>query len=262
MPEFIEPFGFIVLRISAATLLFWIVGKTTGNDPIKSRRDFGLLLLCAVFGVAVNQMLFFKGLNLTNPINGSVIMTTSPIMVMIVAYLLGKENITGRKIAGVLIGATGAWLLLSKDGFSVNNETFIGDLLILINGASYAIYLVIVKPLMAKYKPITVIKWVFLLGGIMAFPFGAEQFSQVEWAALPTLAWFSIIFVIAATFITYLMNVWALKFVNSSVVGSYIYLQPVFATLIAVSFRDDQLDWLTVVYSLIIMLGVYLVSQK
>ncbi|WP_245558449.1 DMT family transporter [Fulvivirga imtechensis] len=262
MPEYIEPFGFILLRISSVTLLFWLYGKTSASDPIKSRRDFGLLLLCALFGVAINQTLFFKGLSLTNPINGSVIMTTSPIMVMLVAYLLGKESITIKKVIGVLVGGTGAYLLLSKSGFSINNETFIGDLLILINGASYAVYLAIVKPLMAKYRAITVIKWIFLLGGIMTLPFGSAQLAQVEWSVLPPIVWFSIIFIVVATFLSYLLNVWALKFVNSSVVGSYIYLQPVFATFIAVTFRDDQLHLSTVVYSLIIMFGVYLVSQK
>ncbi|ELR70175.1 Permease of the drug/metabolite transporter (DMT) superfamily [Fulvivirga imtechensis AK7] len=183
-------------------------------------------------------------------------------MVMLVAYLLGKESITIKKVIGVLVGGTGAYLLLSKSGFSINNETFIGDLLILINGASYAVYLAIVKPLMAKYRAITVIKWIFLLGGIMTLPFGSAQLAQVEWSVLPPIVWFSIIFIVVATFLSYLLNVWALKFVNSSVVGSYIYLQPVFATFIAVTFRDDQLHLSTVVYSLIIMFGVYLVSQK
>ncbi|GAA0891319.1 DMT family transporter [Fulvivirga kasyanovii] len=263
MPEYLEPFGFIVFRIILGTLLFWIFSAVTGADKIKSRKDFGLLFLCGLFGVAANQLLFFKGLSLTNPINGSVIMTTSPIMVMIVAYALGKEGITVKKIIGVLIGALGAYLLLTKDGVSLSEGTFLGDLLILLNGSSYAVYLVLVKPLMAKYKAITVIKWVFLFGGIIAFPFGISELSAVDWASIPVSIWFCIAYVIlAATFLVYLLNVWSLKFVNSSLVGSYIYLQPVFATLVAVAFRDDQLDVFTVLYSMVIMLGVYLVSQK
>lgn len=263
MPEYLQPFGFIVFRIACATLLFWLLSAITGADKIKSRKDFGLLFLCGLFGVAANQLLFFKGLSMTTPINGSVIMTTSPIMVMIVAYALGKESITTKKIIGVLVGAVGAYLLITKNGVSLSKGTFLGDALILINGSSYAVYLVLVKPLMAKYKAITVIKWVFLFGGILAFPFGIGELSVVDWAVIPVTVWLFIAFVIiAATFLVYLMNVWTLKFVNSSVVGSYIYLQPVFATLVAVIFRDDQLDVLTVLYSLIIMLGVYLVSKK
>ncbi len=263
LPEYLAPFGFILLRITAATVLFWLFAFSGKNEPIKSRDDFWLLVAAAIFGVGANQLLFFKGLSLTNPINASVIMTASPIMVMLTAYVLGKERLTALKIAGVLVGAMGAYLLLTKDGVSLTKGTFLGDLFILMNGTSYAIYLVIVKPLMAKYKPITVIKWIFLLGIFIAFPFGFEQLMVVDWRALPINAWLSIAYVVVgSTFTVYLLNVWALKFVNSSVVGINIYFQPIISTLIAVSFRGDALDWPTVIYSLIIMVGVYLVSQR
>ncbi len=262
LPEYLEPFGFIILRIGLATILFWLFSKTSVAEKVE-KKDFLLLVASAFFGVAVNQMLFFKGLSLTNPINASVIMTASPIMVMLTAYVLGKERLTINKIIGVLIGAIGAYLLLTKDGVSLSHGTFLGDLFILLNGTSYAIYLVIVKPLMAKYRPITVIKWIFLFGFVFAFPFGIDQLSEVNWRVITPVAWLSIAYVIlAATFLVYLLNVWSLKFVNSSVVGIYIYLQPMISTLIAVSFRGDRLDLMTVAYSLLIMVGVYLVSKK
>ena len=259
---YLEPFGFILFRIIGATILFWIFSLFTVNEPIKDRKDFYLLLASALFGVALNQMLFFKGLSLTNPINGSVIMTTSPIMVMVVAYFLGRERLTLLKIIGVILGGLGAYLLLTKDGVSFEGGTFLGDLFILMNGTSYAIYLVIVKPLMAKYNAITVIKWIFLFGIFFTLPFGFGQLSEVNWTIIPWEGWSSIFYVIiASTFIVYLLNVWSLKFVNSSVVGIYIYLQPIISTLIAVSFRGDILDATTVLYSLLIMAGVYLVSR-
>ena len=263
MPDYLQPFGLIVFRIACATTMFWILSGIVGIEKIKSRKDYLLLLTCAAFGVAANQLLFFKGLSLTNPINGSVIMTTSPIIVVLVAYLLGKERITVVRVIGILAGATGAFLLLTKDGVSLTEGTFLGDLFILMNGMCYAMYLVLVKPLMTKYKAITVIKWVFLFGGILAFPFGISELTEVVWAEIPAFIWACIAFIIiAATFTVYLLNVWALKFVDSSVVGSYIYLQPVFATLIAVIFRGDQLSLTTFIYSLLIMSGVYLVSKK
>ncbi|MTI20648.1 DMT family transporter [Fulvivirga sp. RKSG066] len=262
MPAYLEPFGFILLRVTCGTLLFWIFSYFTGTEKVH-KRDLGLLFLCGIFGVATNQMLFFSGLNLTTPINASVIMTTSPIAVMITAYFLGKEKITWLKIVGVLVGALGAFLLITKDGASLNKGTFLGDLLVLINGASYAVYLVIVKPLMARYKATTVIKWVFFFGWLIIIPFGTNQFLDVQWATIPMYVWLSIVFVIVmATFLVYLLNVWSLKFVNSSVVGIYMYLQPVFATIVAISVRHDPLDFTTIAYSLIIMTGVYLVSKK
>ncbi len=262
LPQYLEPFGFILLRITVATALFWIFSLLVTSEKIQSRKDFLLLFISAIFGVAVNQLFFFKGLSLTNPINASVIMTTSPIMVLIAAYFIGKERLTFSKIIGVITAGLGAYLLLTKDGISLTEGTFLGDLFILLNGTSYAIYLVVVKPLMSKYRPITVIKWIFLFGVFLTLPFGYEQLTQANWNNIPIEAWLSIAYVIVgATFSVYLLNVWALKFVNSSVVGIYIYLQPMISTLVAVSFRGDPLELTTVMYSLLIMVGVYIVSR-
>jgi len=93
MPDYLEPFGFILLRVTCATVLFWIFSYGMGSEKIR-KGDLALLFLCGLFGVAINQMLFFKGLNLTTPINASVIMTTSPIFVLLTAYVLGKERLT------------------------------------------------------------------------------------------------------------------------------------------------------------------------
>lgn len=262
LPEYLAPFGFILLRITAATFLFWIFSLFGTYEKIKDKKDLLLLVVCSLFGVAMNQMLFFKGLSLTNPINASVIMTTSPIMVMLVAFLMKREKLTLLRVIGVFIAGIGAYLLLTKDGISISKGTFLGDLLILLNGTSFAIYLVLVKPLMGKYKAITVIKWIFLFGIIFTIPFGRNELLTVNWNIMPTSVWLSIIYVIiGATFIVYLLNVWALKFVNSSVVGIYIYLQPMISTLIAVSFRGDELGVTTILYSMLIMLGVYVVSR-
>jgi drug/metabolite transporter (DMT)-like permease len=263
LPEYLQPFGFILLRILTATLLFWLFSLTKEREKIKGRADFILLIVCAIFGVGINMLAFFYGLSMTNPINASVIMTVSPIMVLLTAYVLGRERLTPLKIIGVLVGALGAFLLVTKDGVSLSQGTFMGDLFILVNGSSYAIYLVLVKPLMAKYKPITVIKWIFLFGSIFTIPFGFSELAAVDWTVIPMDGWLSIGYVLFfATFVVYLLNIWSLKFVNSSVVGIYIYLQPIVSTLVAVSFRGDQLDLLTVLYSLLIMVGVYLVSKR
>lgn len=263
LPEYLQPFGFILLRILTATLLFWLFSLTQVPEKIKGWADYKLLFVCAIFGVGINMLAFFYGLSLTNPINASVIMTFSPIMVLLTAYMLGKERLTPLKIVGVLVGALGALLLVTKNGVSISQGTFIGDIFIIVNGSSYAIYLVLVKPLMATYKPITVIKWIFLFGSIFTIPFGFNELVATNWSIIPIDAWLSIGYVLFfATFVVYILNIWSLKFVNSSVVGIYIYLQPIVSTLVAVSFRGDQLDLLTVLYSLLIMVGVYIVSKR
>ena len=263
MPLYIGPFGIIFIRVIMGTALYWGIDFLTGPEKIKYKRDYLHFIVLAVFGVAINQMMFFKGLSLTTPISASVIMTSSPISVLIVSYFLLKERITMNKLVGIALGTTGAVLLIGIDGFELANDTFIGNLLILVNAVSFSIYLVLVKPMMFRYKAITVIKWVFFFGMFMVIPFGYGEFMMVDWQLLPKDAWFSLSYIIiGTTFLAYLLNTWALQFVSPAVVGYYIYLQPVFSTLIAISFRGDKLTLTETMYSLLIFIGVYLVSVR
>lgn len=263
MPDFIGPFGIIGIRVVIGTILFWVIAGIQGNEPIKYKRDYLYFAFLSIFGVAVNQLMFFKGLSLTNPISASVIMTCSPIVVLIASYFILKERITARKIIGILLGATGAIMLIGTDGFSFNNDTFLGNLLILVNATSYSIYLVLVKPMMLRYKTLTVVKWIFLFGTIWVLPFSWNQFAAVNWSSFTQEAWLALVFVvIGTTFFAYLLNAWALNFVNPSLVGYYIYLQPVFSTVIAVVFWDDLLSFTQVANAALIFLGVFLVSYS
>ena len=195
LPEFIKPFGFIAIRVISGTILFWAVDSINANEKIE-RADHWTLIKCGFFGAAVNMLLFFQGLSLTTPIHGSIIMTMSPIAVLVVAAIMGGEKLTRMKFAGTVIGFIGAVLLLTRHGISLQEGTFLGDLLILGNGTTYAIYLVLAKPLMRKYRPFTVLKWVFLYGTIVVLPFGLPQLAEVEWSTFTTEAWFSVFYVI------------------------------------------------------------------
>lgn len=261
MPEFVGPFAIILIRVVSGALLFWLVDIVTGPERIKYKRDYIKLAGLSVLGVAINQLAFFKGLNTATPITASVLMTSSPIIVMVAAYFILKESISRIKLLGIALGATGAIMLIGVDGFEFSNKTFIGNLLIVINAISFSIYLVLIKPLLLRYKPITIIRWIFFFGSFIVIPFGYQEFIAVEWTLLPAKAWLSLTFIVlAVTFLAYLFNNWALQFVSPTTVGYYIYLQPVFATAIAVSFRGDQITLEQVVYTILIFSGVYLVS--
>ena len=191
MPEYIAPFGFIFCRVSGALVLFWLFNAFSKMERIK-RNDFLRLALCGVFGVASNQLMFFYGLNLTTPINAAIIMTCNPILVLIISAAFIGERITPQKVGGIFLGICGAaGLILYKNQLSISSEGFIGDLFIFLNATSYAIYLVLVKPLMTRYKPITVIKWVFLFGFLIVIPFGFEEFSEINWSSFTTNTWIS-----------------------------------------------------------------------
>jgi drug/metabolite transporter (DMT)-like permease len=264
MPHFIKPYGFIFVRVFFASILFLLLNQVISNKEKIAKADLPRLILCALLGVAANQLMFFQGLNLTSPINASVIMTTIPLIVLIASAFLLKERLSWMKISGACMGLTGASLLiLSKPDISLENSHFAGDLLIFGNATSFAFYLVLVKPLMRKYKSKTVIQWIFLIGLLIVSPFGWEQFQEVQWHSLPSGAWLAIIFVVFfTTFLAYLLNIWALQYVNSSVVGIFIYLQPVFASIIALSAGQDSLSFQKIAYSLLIFSGVYLVTKS
>ncbi|MCF8460726.1 MAG: DMT family transporter [Flavobacteriales bacterium] len=262
MPEFIQPFGFVLLRCLGGTALFWLVSLFV-KEKI-DWKDLPKLMLVAVFGIVINQLMFFKGLSLTHPINAAVVMISTPIMVLIMAAILIKERITSRKALGIGIGLVGTLMILVVGKkLSFSSDTFLGDVFIFINATAYGVYLVLISPLMKKYHPVTVIKWVFLLGLFMVLPFGYEQFSEVAWSTLPPKAMWAMGYVVVGlSFFAYLFNTVALKYVSPSVVSSYIYLQPIIASLVAIWMGKDHLDWIKVLSAVLICIGVYLVSAK
>jgi drug/metabolite transporter (DMT)-like permease len=220
-----------------------------------------LLAICGVFGVVINQEMFFLGLSLTTPINAALIMIMTPILVFVISFFLAHERASWQKVLGLVLGLCGALVILAGRGFNFSGETLLGDLFILINATSYAVYLVIVRPLMRKYHPLTVIKWVFFFGLFPVLAFGFNQFNEIQWHTFTNQTWLAVAFVIVCTtFLAYLLNMIALREVHSSVVGAYIYLQPVLATLISISLGKDEITTEKILSAVLIFSGVYLVS--
>ncbi|KAA3652799.1 MAG: EamA/RhaT family transporter [Bacteroidetes bacterium] len=263
MPEYIQPFGFIFCRVLGALILFWLFQLFIKTDKIE-RKDFFRLFICGIFGVAVNQLSFFYGLNLTSPINAAIIMTCNPILVLVFSAFLINERITPFKVLGIFLGLAGAaGLILNKGSLSIGTSNFTGDLFIFLNATSYAIYLVTVKPLMNKYSPLTVIKWVFLFGFTIVLPFGFSDFQAIEWNRFDLQIWSAFVFVVVATtFFAYLFNIYGLKRLNPSVVSTYIYSQPLIASLVALLMQKDELNIIKIISAFLIFTGVYLVSRK
>lgn len=262
--NYMMPINLVMFRVITGAMLFTLCHQVFIKEKV-DKADYGRLLLCAMTGVALNQAFFITGLKYTTPINASLIMTTTPILVLIASALIIKERITNFKIVGILLGITGAvaLILLKNGGVNWNLDSLKGDLMVLTNAISYGIYLVLVKSLMKKYHPLTVVKWVFSIGVILMLPFGVGGIETIEWASFPNSVWASLAFILlATTFLAYLLNAFALKIVNPSVVSVYIYLQPVVATVIALLWGKDALTWEKVAAGALIFVGVYLVSRR
>lgn len=261
MPDYIAPSGLILLRVIGALILFSIAYLLFVREEIQ-RKDIFRFALCGIFGIAVNQLLFFEGLNLSTPINGAIVMTCNPILVIVLSTFLLKESITINKILGIIIGISGVLILILKQGdVEFSSEYQLGNLLIFINASSYALYLVLVKPLMKKYKTITIMFYVFSFGLLFVLPFGYTELNKVNWLDMPTAIYWDILFVVCCTtFIAYLFNAFALQHLNPTTVSIYIYLQPVLATLFAIFRKSDQLDAIKILATTLIFIGVWFVS--
>ena len=226
MPHYIAPFGFIMLRVVGACILFWLVSFFIPKETIE-RKDFLRIAFTALFGMCINMLMFFKGLQLSTPINSGVIVTLTPIIILILSAFFLKEKLTQFKFLGIVLGFIGALLLIlygSSNKVINAPDISLGNTMLLINAVSFGAYLVMVKPLTKKYSTVTLMKWMFLLGVIYTFPFTITEFIEVSWKTLPFEAIWRIGFVVVGTtFLTYMFNVYALKTLPATTIGAVSY---------------------------------------
>jgi drug/metabolite transporter (DMT)-like permease len=264
MPNYIKPYGFILLRVSGAAILFLLISFWSPKERI-AKADWLRLVACALFGMVINMLMFFKGLSLSTPINSAVIITISPILLLILSAIWIKERITWLKIAGIFVGLAGA-LTLVLFGAEVRQDAPnipLGNTLFIINATSYSIYLIIVRPLTKKYHTFTLMKWLFVIAVIINFPITIEEFSEVRWSTLPFDAiWKMTFVVICTTFLTYLLNLFALKELSASTIGAFIYLQPLLTIVFAAILGADSLNQVKIIAAGLVFAGVYMVTKR
>lgn len=261
-PSLVGPFGVNFFRVGITLILFWILWAFSGRAAQIAKKDIPRFAACALTGVAINQMLFIKGLTLTSTIHAALLMLSTPMLITAFALLWLREKMTGIKGLGLLLGVTGASLLIfSKDATGISSVT--GDLLIVINAISYAIYFILAKPLMTTYPPLHVIRWVFTFGFFMILPFSWNDVQQIHWAQATSSQLYALsALVLFGTFFTYSFNTYGLKHLGAGITGSYIYTQPVFAAIIAALFLHESFSIAKVIAALLIFAGVFLVSRK
>lgn len=257
-PSLVGPYGVNLFRVGITLALFWLLWAFSTSPAGIDKKDIPRFLACALTGVAINQLLFIKGLTITSTLHAALLMLCTPLLISVLALWWLREQFSWQKATGLLLGIAGALLLiLSRDASGI--ASIKGDLLILVNAISYAIYFILVKPLMNRYAPLHVIRWVFTFGLILIVPFSwhdvwvmdvsAAQPSQ--WAALASV-------VICGTFLTYSFNTYALKHLGAGITGSYIYTQPIFAAIIAALFLQENFSWEKAGAGLLIFAGVFL----
>ncbi|MFB9055445.1 DMT family transporter [Mariniflexile ostreae] len=269
MPDKIGPTAFVFIRIGCCALLFWTIKFLFVKERVE-KKDLLTLALCGLFGGAANQMLFFHGINLTSPIDASIITTATPVIVLIFSFFILKERITKNKVLGITLGSIGAIFLIAYGNETEGTSSILGNLLVLLNASSYGLYLVIAKTLMKKYHAITVVSWIFLLGFLIVLPFGFNDFLNTDFEAFDLNTYLTIGYVILfTTFFAYLFNIYALNHLIPSVTSSYVYLQPVVSfvlvSILAFVFMQEayaqDINLIKILSCIVVASGVYLVSK-
>lgn len=262
--DLVRPFGLNVVRVGVAVILFWILFLLKPVNIKIDKADRGRLFLCALTGIAINQLFFLKGLSLTYPIHAALLLLITPILIVFIAAWLLKERLGILKVTGLALGVSGALvLILAKDSSGNASNALLGDIFVIVNAISYAVYFILVKPLMLKYNAIVILRWIFTIGLVLVLPFGWVEFMEIPWQQYTTVDYISIgLVVITGTFFAYLFNLYGIKILGSSIAGFYIYTQPVFAALIAMLFLHEHLAAYKILAALLIFAGVYLANKQ
>jgi drug/metabolite transporter (DMT)-like permease len=263
MPVAIKPFALVSLRSVSAAALFWITSLFMPKEKV-APKDILFLFGVSFFGVVINQVLFLVGLDMTSPVNSAIILSTNPIFAFVFAALILKERITFLKGTGLAIGLSGVLILILQNGRpDIASSTFLGDIYTLVNTISWAFYTVIIKRMLDKYSPVTVMKWTFLFGMTANIPIGYNQWQTMDWSAISINAWLGIAFVvIGATYLGYLLITFGLKRLSPTVVSTYTYTQPVIAAYLASLLGQDHISMVMVISALLIFTGVFVVSKQ
>lgn len=250
------------MRISFGAIVFSSLYFLFVREKIY-KSDIPLFILCSLTGIFLNMSLFFTGLHYTNPINASLVMVTTPIIVLCFSYILLKEYISKFNVFGIILALFGALLLVYKPEVQFSLSSIKGDLMVFGNACFYGLYLVLIKKLLLKYHSFTVLMLLFSIGFVFVLPIGIFTLPTVQWSNFSTSIWASILFIlICTTCLTYLFNLFALRTVRSSTAGTYIYLQPLLASFFAILLQKDVLNIKMIVSATLIFIGLYLVSVK
>lgn len=265
----VTPFVVTDLRIGGAMILFWLTSFFQKPEHV-NHKDMASLFVASLLAIVFNQGCFIFGVSLTSPGNASIITTSMPLWAMVLAALILKEPITGKKVLGIAAGAGGALLLILGSGHQVQSTASAsggtaiwGDLLVLLAQLSYAFYIVVYKDFVRKYSLVTIMKWMFTYAFICTLPFSAGDLWSTDWNSLEWLEIVGLSFiVIGATYISYMLVVIGQKTLRPTVAGMYNYIQPVVACIVAICWGMDSFNLTKAIAVIMIFGGVYLVTSS
>lgn len=258
------PFVVVDFRVAGAAMLFWITSLFVEREHVPVK-DVLRLFGAGMLGVLFNQGCFIFGVSLTSPGEASLVTTTMPMWVMLLAWLILREPITLKKAGGIALGATGAIILITGGGGIADGgeNPALGDVIVLTAQLSYALYLTLYRNFIRKYSLVTLMKWMFLSATVVALPGSINWLSVTDWQAISLTEWGGIAYiVVCATYLAYIGIMIGQKNLRPTVVGMYNYVQPIVATLTGICLGLDIFTPMKGLAMALIFSGVWLVTKS
>lgn len=258
MREF-APLSFAWLRVAGSAAILLVLAR---NERPMERSDRFRVTGFAILGVVINQSLFLGGLAFTSVHAAAILITTIPVFALGAAIITGGERASATRIGGIALAGAGALLVVGGERIEGSPESALGAAMIVANCLSFALYLVLSKPTMARLSARAVVSWMFAAGAVLLLPISARSLMREEWSQISMASWISLLLVIAGPTVTaYLLNAWALRHADSSVVAAYTYVQPILATILGALILGETINRAAMVAGLMIFGGVWLAGR-
>ena len=254
----------VSFRVLGGCILFWLTSLFVKKEQVPTK-DKLMFIGAAVFGLVTNQCCYTIGLSITSPINASIVTTSMPIFAMILAALILKEPITGKKALGVLMGCSGALILILTSASAVSDKVgdIRGDLLCLAAQFSFALYLSLFNPLIRRYSVFTINKWMFFWATLLVIPFTFAHVQEVVSRPIPATTWWEAAYVVVfGTYLGYILTMIGQKTLRPTVVSVYNYVQPIVSVVVSVLTGLGILKPSHALAVILVFTGVWLVTKS
>ena len=254
----------VTFRVAGGALLFWLTSLFVKREHVPFR-DIVRFIGAGFLGIVTNQCLYIYGLSVTSPVNASIVTTSMPIFAMILAALILREPITGKKALGVLMGCSGALILILTSAQAVSDKVgdIRGDLMCLGAQFSFALYLSLFNPLIRRYSVFTTNKWMFLWATLIIVPFSSMSLKDIDFATVPEKTWWEVAYVVAfGTYVGYILTMIGQRTLRPTVVSVYNYVQPIVSVTVSLILGLAVLQWSQGLAVVLVFLGVWLVTKS
>lgn len=259
--EVLDPFSLVGLRVLLATpILVFLAWKV---DRVLPRLgDLAVLAGLGFLGVFANQLLFINGLERTAATNASILMPSIPVFAVAVGVVLRIERVGPVRLAGIVLAALGALVMVNPLHFSLDHGALQGNELILANCLCFASFLVLQRPILRRLPWRTVIAGAFAFGALGMAVVTGPRIAAVDFGALPAGVWWGLGYIVLfPTVLTYSLNTWAVRRSSPSLTAAYTTLQPVATAVLAAIFLAESPGWVQGIGFALIAGGLWLVSR-